>query len=426
MSKYLITIFLFFALQNFAQDDNSMTFGSEIEDSVSFADSTLPTVFDLRNSGRLSAVKTQPDGGCWTSATMSSVESVFRTFGYGEYELSDINLKLFNGFDSTRNTNGNHYMATAYFSRGSGPLIKNSETDSLYSIAPKTAAYITDARYLPDNPGLIKNVIMKFGAVFSMIYFKKSEFDAVSNVWYNDSEKINHVIDLVGWNDTMRTKSGRGVWIVQNSLGEKFGDKGFFYIPYHETNILKYNAIWNKWIPYDSLAKIYYYDTLGTYFSYGYNDSLIYGLVKYIAASDCEILKIGTSVNHQNTRIYSAVYKDFDRATGTLTGKSATIQEKFCKYPGYYTFDLQKPVRLKKGEEFYILMRYIVPGASMPMPVEKYVKDYSDPVLSSGKCFINHDIEKWPDAWIEAGENAEYDFLRFNLCVKAYCVRLVP
>lgn len=395
-------------------------FGSEIDNSIDTV--TLPVAFDLRNSGRLSPVKTQPDGGCWASATMSSVESVFRTFGYGDYMLSDINLKLYHGFDSARSTNGNHYMATAYFSRGSGPVVKSSRADSLYRIAPETVAYISDARFLPDDPDLIKKVIMKFGAVYSMMHFVRSELDTITDTYYSGSDKINHAVNLVGWNDTLTVKNGRGVWIVQNSLGEKFGDSGFFYVPYSNPDILKYCAIWNKWLPYNPRAKIYYYDTLGSFRSYGYNDSLIYGLITFTAESDCRITKIGTSINHSDTRIYAEICRKFNKETGYLTEKQVAVSEKNCKFPGYYTLNLSKPVRLKKGEEFYILMRYIVPGASMPMPVEEYIEGYCNPVLTSGKCWINHDIEKWPDAWYETGKNAKYIFLRFNLCIKAYCV----
>ncbi len=374
----------------------------------------------MRNTGRISAVKTQPDGGCWATATMASVESLFRTFGYGDYDLSAMNLKLFHGFDSTRSTNGNHYMATAYFSRGSGPVIRSPETDSLQTATP--VAYITDARFLPDDPELIKNVIMEFGAVYSMMHFVRSETDSVTTVYYTDKEKINHAVNLVGWNDTMVTKTGCGAWITQNTLGIKFGDSGFFYIPYGDPNILKYNAIWNRWIPHDPESIIYFYDTLGSYSSYGYNDSLIYALVKYTAGSDCRITKIGTSINHPNTRIFTEIYRGFDKSTGALSGKLSVIPEKNCRYPGYYTFDLKEPVSLKMGEEFHILMRYIAPVESMPMPVEKYIEGYSDPVLTAGKCYINHDISRWPEAWYETGANSEYDFLRFNLCIKAYCV----
>ncbi len=422
MKNLFLPFFLFFVFPLFAQQNDRVSYGGEINDILLQNKDELPLVFDLRKTSRLSPVKTQPDGGCWASATMSSVESLFKTFDYGDFKLSDINLKLFNGFDSARSTNGNHFMATAYFTRGAGPLLSSPQTDSVFALAPETAAYITDARFLPDDSEIIKNVIINFGAVYSMIYFNKNNFDTLSCILYSQKHKINHVVDLVGWNDTMQTKNGSGVWISQNSLGNKFGDSGFFYIPYTDYNVLKFNAIWNKWIPYDSNARIYYYDTLGTYFSYGYNDSLIYGLVKYIALSDCEITKIGTSVNCNNTKIYTEIYGKFNRHTGALTDKKAVIGERICNYPGYYTFDLENPIELKKGEEFYILMRYISPGESMPMPVEEVVKGYSNPVLTSGKCFINHDIEKWPDAWFETGKDAEYDFLKFNLCIKAYCI----
>jgi len=417
----LLSIFFITFCISYAQNTGKIEWGSEVNDNILNIEQ-LPVNFDLRESGRLSPIKTQPDGGCWTSATMASVESLFRTFGYGKFELSDINLKLCHCFDPERSSNGNHFMATAYFSRGAGPLPKAPETDSLCDLTPQTTAYITDARFLPDNPSLIKKVIMNFGAVYSMMYFNKNELDTVSNVYYAKSRKINHVIDIIGWNDTINTITGKGVWIAQNSLGIKFGDSGFFYIPYDDPNILQYNAIWNKWIAYDSLLQIYYYDTLGSYRSYGYNDSLIYGLIKFTAGSDCEIIKIGTSVNHPDTRIYTEIYTGFNKKTGKLTGKSAIISEKNCKYPGYYSFDLENPVSLTKGEDFYILMRYIVPGVSMPMPVEQYVEGYGNPELTSKKCWINHNIEQWPDAWYETGAESEFEFLKFNLCIKAYCV----
>ncbi len=392
----------------------------KVPDSVS---TNLPVAFDLRNNNRLGPVKSQPDGGCWASAVMGSIESEWKTSGFGNFILSDMNLKLCHGFDPERSTYGNHYMATAYFSRGSGPLVKSDTTDSDCDIHPEPAAYITDARYLPNDPKLIKKTIKDLGSVYTMLYFRKEYLDTLTNVYYcNKENKINHAIDLIGWNDTLVTKSGKGVWIVQNSLGTSFGENGFFYIPYTDPNILKYNAIWPGWIPYTPAAEIYYYDTLGSYRSYGFHDSVCYGLVKFTTREDLLLSKIGTSVNQQNTRIYTEIYRHFDTIGGRLSGNIKTLDERTCTFAGYYTFDLDKPVILQRGEDFYILMRYTTPNDTMPIPIETFIRGYSEPNLAKQKCWINPNYQKWPNAWYECGTESKFKFLEFNLCIKAYTV----
>lgn len=421
VSFLIILSFLLF--QSYSQEDTERELYTDI-DNEEFVGKDLPVMFDLRNTERLSPVKAQPNGGCWASAAMGSVESIWRSSGFGNFELSDINLKLFHGFVPERSTNGNHYMATSYFARGSGPLVKNPDTDSLFQLTPEIAAYITDARYLPDEPDLIKQTIIDIGSVYSMMYFKKNDLDTLTNIYYcNKLNTINHAVNLVGWNDTLVTENGRGVWIALNSLGGQFGDEGFFYIPYTDNNILQYNAIWNKWIPYDSNSKIYYYDTLGSYSSYGFGDTICYGLVKYTAESNLQITKVGSFVNSEKTKIYTEIYSDFDEKTKILSGELGRIEVHHCKYAGYYTLDLETPVRLEKGTDFYILMRYCTPDDTLPLPVETYIKGYSNPHLTAKKCWVNPDYDKWPETWYECGSESKWKALNFDLCIKAYCIK---
>jgi len=382
----------------------------------------LPEVFDLRNFDRLSKMKVQPAGGCWASSAVASVESFRKSAGIQDAIFSDIHLKLFHGFDSARSTSGNHYMATAYFSRGNGPLIKNPETDSIYNPQPEIYSYITDVRYLPNNPSIVKQVIMDYGAVFSMMYFRRQYIDSTSFVFYTPYEKINHVVILIGWNDTLKTKNGEGVWIAQNSLGADFGDRGFFYIPYQDPNILNHNAVWPKWMDYNKDVKLYYYDTLGSYYSYGFRDTICYGLVKFEAEEDIQLSKIGTSVNFGFSKIYGEVFQKFDTASKELSGYLGNIDSIICRFPGYYTLDLNQDINIRKGEDFYIMMRYVTPNDTLPLPIETFIENYSDPHIIQGKCWINPNYEKWPATWYECGPGSKYTTLNFDLCIKVYCL----
>jgi hypothetical protein len=98
------------------------------------------------------------------------------------------------------------------------------------------------------------------------------------------------------------------------------------------------------------------------------------------------------------------------------------ISEKLeiCRFAGYYTFNLSNPIDLLKGEKFYIVIKYSHPTNKKPLPVEQFVKDYANPHISTGKCWINPNLEKWPNSWYEVGLESDYDFLSFDLNIRAY------
>ncbi len=300
MRLYFLIQIVLLSFLGFSQKTQFLDFDEMVIDSIN-----LPVAFDLRNSTILSPVRTQPNGGCWASASNATLESWLRHAGAGDFVFSDINLQLFNNFKEERNTYGNHLMATAYYSRFSGPVDKKQDLDSISFVKAPVPYFITDARFLPNDPDLVKQTIMNFGAVYSMMYFKRVEIDSISSIYYTDKENINHVVSLVGWNDTLFTKKGRGVWIAQNSLGSGFGDGGFFYIPFQDKNILNYNAVWTKWLSGEKNNELYYIDTLGSFNGYGFDDTLCYGMVEFTAEHDGSINKIASwvsedSYNHQN------------------------------------------------------------------------------------------------------------------------------
>jgi hypothetical protein len=393
-------------------------------DSLMLLPQNLPVKFDLRNTGRIGTVKSQPNGGCWASAAIGSVESVWRTFHLSDEILSDLNLKLFHGFIPERNSNGNHYMATAFFTRRSGPQIKSPETDSVLNKSAFIPFSITGARYLPDNPEWIKKTIINFGAVYSMMYHRRADLDTLTNIYYSKKLKINHAVILVGWDDTMITKFGKGVWIAQNSLGIKYGDKGFFYIPYADPNILEYNAIWPECIPFDSNSQLYYYDTLGSYQSYGFGDTICFGLVKFVAENDIEVIKVATHVNVAGVKVTTRIYDTFNPTTGVLDGLLFASTPETCLFAGYYTFDLAEKVSIEQGNDFYVQLGYSHPTDTLLLPVEKFIKGYSDPHITSKKCWINPDFNRWPATWYECGTESFYPELNFNLCIRVYSMKV--
>ena len=49
-----------------------------------------------------------------------------------------------------------------------------------------------------------------------------------------DGPEVNHAVVLVGWNDNVGTN---GAWILRNSWGTNWGEKGYMYIGYGISNV---------------------------------------------------------------------------------------------------------------------------------------------------------------------------------------------
>lgn len=80
------------------------------------------------------------------------------------------------------------------------------------------------------NEGYIRQNIYKWGPVTTgmLIYPDFYTFDP-KNVysWNGFGEPVGgHAIEIVGWDE----KNGEKCWIIKNSWGESWGDKGYFYI----------------------------------------------------------------------------------------------------------------------------------------------------------------------------------------------------
>jgi C1A family cysteine protease len=76
----------------------------------------------------------------------------------------------------------------------------------------------------------IKQAIFSHGPVSACVYVN-SAFQAYTGGIFNacEDEWINHVVLLVGWDDTQGTN---GVWILRNSWGYSWGEEGYMRIEY--------------------------------------------------------------------------------------------------------------------------------------------------------------------------------------------------
>ncbi len=390
----------------------------------------IPAYYDLRGSGFLTPIKSQSSGGCWAYSTMGAIESRLLMEGLGEYNLSDNNLKFCHGYIPARNTNGNHWMSSAYFARRSGPYLESEDpypggTNSNDNCPTEFSAryYINEARYPPSQDiTYLKQTVLDYGLVWSLLYYNASYFNTGDNTYfYGGSHAVNHAGCIVGWNDTVTTAGGTGAWIVRNTYGQGWGEGGYYYLSYNDSQFGIYNGFWPEVMGNEPGTHIYQYDEIGGYWGVGFNTEIGFGLVKFETGErDNEISQIGSFIVSTNCGVEIKVYDHFqDSLYGFLGG----MDEQIVELPGYYTFDLDSTIHIPAGEDFYVQIRYDSndPEDLWPIAIEDTISSYAMPQIESGRYWIAPNPEIWPTYWYPVGQQTDF---HYDLCIKAYAHEL--
>lgn len=384
----------------------------------------FPDYYDLRDYGVLPPVKSQSSGGCWAYSSMSTVESRMLVLGEGLYNLSDNNLKYCHGFFDSRSTNGNAWMATAYFARQSGPLLEDqdpypggtSQPGVGCPVGEAPAFFVRDSRYPPGDMATIKQLVMDVGSVWSLIYYNDNYFnDADDTYFYGGTHVVNHVFNVVGWDDHKVTAGGTGAWICQNTYGPAWGENGFVYVSYNDSQFLIYNAYFPTFDNYNDDSRVLLYDELGNYDSWGFDSEEAYALVKYPIYENLFVDQIGTYAMAYGTQIEIEIFGSFDENSGSLSNPLGSVSSQITDHPGYYTFDLDNSFPVYAGNEIYLNVKYITPSYDWPIPIEIFIDTYSDPFIESGVSWISATGEE--GSWEAIGSDTSNNF---DLCINVY------
>ncbi len=391
----------------------------------------FPAVYDMRNTSWLTPVKSQSAGGCWAYSIMGALESRLLMLGHEEFDLSDNHLQNCHKYLPERSGNGNHWMATAFFARRSGPILQHQYAypggQAYYNCCPDDTDalfYVHQARYPPaDNMAAIKQTVMDYGPVWSLLYWNDSFYNPGNyTYYYNGTANVNHAGCVIGWDDNKMTARGTGAWIVRNTWGSNWGEGGYYYIAYDDSRFLKYNGYWPEVMENEANTTIFQHDEIGGYWGSGGWNQYAYGLVKFDGPeSDMRITRIGTFMLYANCGIEIKVYSQF---SDSLSGLLYTGNEETVPLPGYYTFDLDSTILIPAGQDFYVQVKYDSKDSLLkwPVPVEDSIAGYAKPTISTGKYWLAPDPGIWPTAWYPLGHGTPYGY---DLCIKAYTKKIM-
>ncbi len=369
----------------------------------------LPSSFDLREEGAVTPVREQGTYNCcWTFATYASLESSILKASGTEVDLSENHLKNHNGFawkipaDGTEEQpgeGGNHFQSIAYLTRGDGPVKEADDPYKDYNDYPGkqgtpeyTPEYYVRSMLIFDTDTEMKQALMEHSPLYTpMQYSEESLSEDQTTYYYSGGDAAGHAVAIVGWDDNKAIPGApdKGAWLCKNSWGKDWGDDGYFWISYQDTEGANEGISFNDATAASSFNNIYYHDEFGKVGTI----STPYALNAFTAEENEALSAIGFYTQVDGASYNIKVYDDFDngKPSQLLAEKSGN-----ATYTGYHTVDLDSSVNLTAGDDFYIYL-HIENGGDCPQAFDKKSDNSPNSTAKKGESYYSSNGTTWTD-----------------------------
>lgn len=411
---------------------------------------TYPSYYDAREAGLVTSVKNQhPFGTCWAFGMAAIMETSLLFQGKGVYDLSEEHLSYFFSHrqnDPLGNTaldqnyvtgdyhyiGGNNNLASIFLTTRSGMTTEadvSFPTDAshtqdltvpiLDAKAYNAAAYLRNASFSQYSVERMKELLLNDHAVSVMLNMGTTYYNADTGAYcYPIKNGINHIVTIVGWDDTYSSENflevsnvtTDGAWIAKNSWGEAWGDDGYFYLSYEDKTIGNLVSAQAETASELTYPNNYFYDGSSSLTSVavkpGQSVAAIYqataGAGKAETLGEINLVSMTDHACYE-IQVYTNLTDLADPTSGKAAYKSPVIYEQAIA--GVQTIEIPE-VSLLQGKRYAVV---VTNGGtdSIKMGVE-YSTSYK--TASGSKWFIsNADIKKNQTFFKGAATNAEWE-----------------
>jgi len=204
----------------------------------------LPASVDWRNKGAVTGVKDQGQcGSCWSFSTTGSVEGAW-ALNYSLVSLSEQNLMDCSRSYGNYGCNGG-LMDSAFKyiiankgidTEASYPYEESTSYNCRYKAANKGASITSYKDVSKGSESSLQNAVAYRGPVSVAIDASQTSFQLYKGGYYYEpkcsSTSLDHGVLTVGYG----TGTSGDYWIVKNSWGTSWGDKGYIYMARNKNN----------------------------------------------------------------------------------------------------------------------------------------------------------------------------------------------
>ncbi len=387
----------------------------------------LPAKYSSVSAGIVTPVKDQGDASCcWAFSTLSVLETYAVKNGYSEVkdaDYSEAHLAWFSGNSITDNTadpmygdgrrTSNPYDSGTFWRYASFTLAKgsgvNKEKEYPFNNASlstmghydESARYAHSVGYLSGCQLLTTNTerktaVQQNGSITLSYYYdekyenNEGEFIKENDEWVwhgyncaynydgkNGSQKANHMVTVVGWDDSFPVTSfveghrpkAPGAWLCKNSWGTQkgWGVDGYFWLSYEDTSICD-TVAWQM-VPASTYDGIYQYDGFGWHGLINWGAAVEQANI-YTARDKHDLTAIGFYTAQNNVNAVVRVYTGMTDEKIPTSGNLVVEQAYTAAYEGYHTVTLKKPLALVKNQKFAVVVETSAAQGDLLVPIE--------------------------------------------------------
>lgn len=358
--------------------------------------------YSLFDEGYVTKIKNQEGGTCWLNASSTSMESNYLLTHNKQIEIDPMTL-LEKVYLRDKGEEGYHVgNRDTAIELGGWPWI------IIGTVANGFDDYFLESAYVYEDASIdeIKEVIKSRGGIdVSTNDGAKKTID--NYVTLNDpkSESYDHEVVIIGWDDNFPKDyfypkaSANGAWLAQNSMSDKWGNKGTYWISY-ETPLVQITSFAIS----DEYSRIAYYDG-GNEGSFSLGDSTTVGNL-FNESGKLKAVGIYSAVNNEEVliEIYSGKFEKL------LSSKTQNLNR-----IGYHVIQLDKSLDVSN---FSISVTYkgkaCVEGETWGPSAVAYTAG-----INPNESFV-----KINEEWIDMSDSnikktLKIDFEPNNACIKA-------